>query len=622
MRRLNRVAAIVVGVFAVWTAPVAFAQTQPPHNIILFVADGLRSQIVDDSSAPTLARLRKEGVDFRNSHSLFPTFTTANASAIATGHGLGDTGDFSNTIFTGFPAQSSGGTVTPFLETNGVLREVNDHFGGNYLNEQTFVAAARAAGYSTAIIGKLGPAAIFDLHSLSAAGTLLIDDTTGRDGGATVPDEWLAAMKEARVEVRSPGRGANSDAGSDKRPGTWIPAYGLQQYFMEMAVRVVLPRFKAANKPFVLVFWARDPDGTQHNHGDSFDSLTPGVNGPTSLASIRATDSALAAIEQSVKYLGLAETTNIIVTADHGVSTISKASKTSSSTKVKYDDVVPDELPTGFLAIDLLTELQKDDATLKMFDPSARNAAVDWKAGNHPRGGHALIGADASKPSVIVAVNGGSDLVYIGAEVPKRKAQQLARKMAATLVKHDYVSGLFVDTARFGDIPGALSLEDIGLRGSARTPTPAIVVNFTSFVTDCGRSVPELCGVEVADTGLEQGQGMHGSFSRADTWNFMAARGPDFRKNFVSPVPASNADIGRTITHLLKLDIAANGKLLGRVLEESFRDGKAATVTARTLESKPAANGLKTVLKQQVVGSTVYNTVGGFPGRTVGLDAR
>ena len=36
-------------------------------------------------------------------HSLFPTFTMANASGMATGHYLGDTGDFSNTIYTGFP---------------------------------------------------------------------------------------------------------------------------------------------------------------------------------------------------------------------------------------------------------------------------------------------------------------------------------------------------------------------------------------------------------------------------------------------------------------------------------------------------------------------------------------
>src|SRR5690348_4156669 len=58
------------------------------HNLILFVPDGLRSQIVTDATAPAMAQLRSRGVDFHNSHSLFPTFTTANASAFATGHRL------------------------------------------------------------------------------------------------------------------------------------------------------------------------------------------------------------------------------------------------------------------------------------------------------------------------------------------------------------------------------------------------------------------------------------------------------------------------------------------------------------------------------------------------------
>src|SRR5882724_8141854 len=141
------------------------AAAEPPHNLILFIPDGLRAQIVDEKTAPTFARLRDEGVNFLNSHSLFPTFTTANASAFATGHYLGDTGDFSNYIFTHFGVQSSGGTVTPFLETDPVLREVNAHFSGNYLQEEAIVAAAQSR-MSTALVGKLGPVAIFNLHAL------------------------------------------------------------------------------------------------------------------------------------------------------------------------------------------------------------------------------------------------------------------------------------------------------------------------------------------------------------------------------------------------------------------------------------------------------------------------
>ncbi len=77
------------------------AAAQKRHNVIVFVADGLRRGSVNAQDMPTFLKLRTEGVDFRNSHSVFPTFTTANASVIATGHGLGDTGDFSNIIYPG-----------------------------------------------------------------------------------------------------------------------------------------------------------------------------------------------------------------------------------------------------------------------------------------------------------------------------------------------------------------------------------------------------------------------------------------------------------------------------------------------------------------------------------------
>ncbi|HEY4921273.1 MAG TPA: alkaline phosphatase family protein, partial [Xanthobacteraceae bacterium] len=70
----------------------AAAQQPHPHSIILFVPDGLRALKVTPQTAPTMAMIRDKGVNFKNSHSLFPTFTTANASGMATGHYLGDTG--------------------------------------------------------------------------------------------------------------------------------------------------------------------------------------------------------------------------------------------------------------------------------------------------------------------------------------------------------------------------------------------------------------------------------------------------------------------------------------------------------------------------------------------------
>src|SRR5208283_4106812 len=64
---------------------------EPSRNGIIFVADGLRPGSVTPETAPTIFSLAKNGVSFTNTHSAFPTITTANASVIATGHQIADT---------------------------------------------------------------------------------------------------------------------------------------------------------------------------------------------------------------------------------------------------------------------------------------------------------------------------------------------------------------------------------------------------------------------------------------------------------------------------------------------------------------------------------------------------
>src|SRR3978361_1343909 len=103
------------------SAGTASAQNDKPKNLILFVPDGLRGRIVTPQTAPAMTEVRDKGVNFRNPHSLFPTFTMANGSAMATGHYLGDTGTFSNTIYTGYPVAHANDTVVPFLEVDPVL---------------------------------------------------------------------------------------------------------------------------------------------------------------------------------------------------------------------------------------------------------------------------------------------------------------------------------------------------------------------------------------------------------------------------------------------------------------------------------------------------------------------
>ena len=590
-------------------AGAASAQNDKPRNLILFVPDGLRGQIVTPQTAPAMAEVRDKGVNFKNSHSLFPTFTTANASAMATGHYLGDTGDFSNTIYTGYPVGPADGTVTPFLEVNPVILDVDEHFGGDYLNEETILKMARAKGYSTAAIGKLGPTLIFDhTDKIGADGlhSIVIDDATGGKNGVPLSDEMKAALAKAGLPLASPSRGDNGKAGDARTPGTVVPNTAQQAYFADIASKVVLPMFKERSKPFVLVFWSRDPDGTQHNTGDSLNTVTPGINGPTSLAGIKNADNNLAQLRKALDDLGLTATTNVMIAADHGFSTISKESKTSPSAKATYEDTPKDFLPMGFLAIDLAKALN-----LPLFDPNNKNARVADNA--HPKAGNGLLGQDPAKPDLVVATNGGSDLIYL-----PNKDKKLAERTVKALLEQDYVSGLFVDDS-LGRFPGALPMSQLGLKGKAVTPTPSIVVNFRSYVAGCDE--PTNCSVEVADTVLRQGQGMHGSFGRGDTLNFMAAIGPDFKAGYVDALPVSNADVGATAARLLGLTQKPRGNLIGRVITEAMPNGATPRAFSGTVKSQPSANGLRTVLKFQRVLAQRYFDAAGFPGRTVGLDA-
>lgn len=586
----------------------AAAALAEPHNIILFVPDGLRSEMVTAEQAPAMAALAQAGVAFKNSHSLFPTFTTPNASGLATGHYLGDTGDFSNTIYSGFPVQAANGSVTPFIENDTILGELDQHLGGDYLDETTVLEQAARQGFNTAVVGKLGPALIFSHTMRDGRQTIVMDDRTGRSDGVTLPS-WLAeSMTMHDITVATPSRGDNG------LPDTKVANTQQLSYFTKVITTLLLPKFKEDKKPFLLVYWSRDPDGTQHNQSDGGTSLTPGINGPTSLAAIRNADTQVARLRESLDALGLAQTTDIIIAADHGFSTISKQSRSSGAAQGSYSDVPPGFLPPGFVALDLAAALD-----LPLFDPDAENSKVE--PGQHSKGGNGLLGTDPTHPELVIAANGGSDLIYLP-DSPGVDKPALAARTISALLRQDYVSGLFVDP-KLGTFAGALPLSAINLVGQAVTPLPAIVVNFKSEGTGCAN--PTICSAEIADSTLHQGQGMHGSFGRGDSFNFMAAIGPDFKTGFKDNTPVSNADVGQTIAKLLGLKLANHGKLVGRVMTEALTDsaggGPSPPTKSLLLRSTPTSDGIATVLRLQRVGDQLYFDAAGFPGRTVGLDA-
>ncbi|HTW34461.1 MAG TPA: alkaline phosphatase family protein [Rhizomicrobium sp.] len=604
MKRLAR-AALLAGATSVLGGLPASAQ---PHNVVIFVADGLRYESVTPDVAPTMSRIRREGVDFANSHSIYPTLTTANASAIATGHFLGDTGDYANVIYTGFPVAALAGSNVPFLENDAVLREVKAHFPDGYMGPTSLLCAAHEAGYGAAAVGKLGPTAIQTIGCLGH--TIEIDDATGRP---TTPD----GSPSGAIPLNPAADYALELAlGSKQVPFTPLPAAlpnRAQQAWLAMATdEVVLPALALKRKPFALLFWSRDPDGTQHAQQDSLGSMAPGINGPTSKAAIANADANLASIMAELKDLGLDKTTDVFVTADHGFATIAK------SVPDAYGNLPPATYPQGFVAIEVSNWLGA-----KLFDPDAGYQELDPMVGEHPARGNGIIGESADHPMAVVAADGGSDLIYTeGAN---------ARANAETIFDHllvaPYVGGLFVNDALLKADPkgfaGALPMSAVRMIGSSNVPQPSIVIAFRSFEAKDCKLGPELCAVEIADTPLMTGQGMHGSTSRAETRNFMAAIGPDFKSHFVDRTPIGNTDIAPTLAHILGVDLTkgspAAATLSGRVIAEALVGGKAPVVSRKMLSSPPAPNGFRTVIDEQLVGDTIYIDAAGMPGRVVGV---
>ncbi|MGZ3306750.1 MAG: alkaline phosphatase family protein, partial [Asticcacaulis sp.] len=496
----------------------------PPRNIVIFVADGLRYGSVTEDNAPTLYRLQHAGVDFANSHSVYPTVTTTNASAIATGHGIGDTGEWSNSLYTGAPFTSAGNRLVAGMENDAVLNETNGRYGGNYFNEMSLLRLARDNGYQTAAIGKEGPVLIQDIAAGDGKSTIIIDDSTGGKTGRAVPVDpgVLKAIADAGLSLDPDTHKANGSMYSDSKTGLKVANTLQQAWFGDVATKVVLPRFAATHRPFALVYWSRDPDGTQHNTGDSIDAFEPGINGPTALAGVRNASDNLQRLIDSLKALGVYDNTDIFVTADHGFSTVNRTSKTSWSTGFTYPDTLfAGELPEGFVAIDMAHAL---GLTLR-----GNTGPLDPAKGEHPKVS-AYLGDDPAHPDAVFVASGGSEVIYLD----PGKARALAPRLIEALTHEDYVAALFVDD-ELGPIAGALPMSLVRLSGAALTPRPAIYVSFADFASpECLRLLKsaEMCSVMVSDTALQQGQGNHGGLTRANTRNFMAASGPDFRKGF------------------------------------------------------------------------------------------
>ena len=389
----------------------------------------------------------------------------------------GDTGQFANQIFIGYPLFTSGTlgqspeSLAPDVEDPFVLADINRQFGGNYIREASLLAYARSYGYNTAALGKTGPAAAQDLSEVMGVRgkmrepvTIILDGATGTPRAVPL-SAGTRCGAESRGITASPARCARNRRAPTRHRAHVRQTFAHQQWFADAATKAILPAFAKSAEPFVLVYWSGDPDHTQHAQGDSLNQLTPGINGPTSRAAIQNADRNL---QQILDYLdanpAVRDTTNVFVTSDHGFSTVSRRDVDASgratrsySATLRYTDAEGRQevndgfLPIGFLAIDLARELSLPlyDPELQIADASGgkRYARVDptiarptTEVRQHPTTSAAILGGTGR---IGLPVDAKVIIAQASIYIPGND-RAMVRRIARFLATQDYVGGLFV----------------------------------------------------------------------------------------------------------------------------------------------------------------------------------
>jgi arylsulfatase A-like enzyme len=203
----------------------------------------------------------------------------------------------------------------------------------------------------------------------------------------------------------------------------------------------------------------------------------------------------------------------------------------------------------------------------------------------------------ASQPGgVAVAANGGSVLFYThGGD------RATAESLAAWLMQQPWCGSLTASEEVRG-IPGTLASSLVGVAGP-RGPEIAMSFRWDSTVNAAGYP-----GYAYA-SGLEPGQGQHGSMSKHELRNTLFAWGPSFKQGVTQDTPSGNVDLAPTVLRLLGL--SGDSTMQGRVLEEALAGGPEAGEVNWSRELHSAERILDNgVYRQRIalsrVGDTTY----------------
>ena len=588
-------------------------------RVIVCVWDGLRPDSISEHVTPNLARLRdRQGVNFNDHHSVYPTFTMMNAAALATGAYPAQHGFYGNTEYQPGPVgQNADGkpidfSQPVFTEDHGVLQALDNFYrarGARGLFAiETLFEAAHSAGLRTAAIGKIGPAFMQDLRPDDSLSVVLDENIALPFGFAQKLQAANLALPTNSVRYAfSAGQtltlAANNGkptapiaerqirladgATPDPRASAGSAHNAANGYLMGVFLEYVLPKFQ----PDLSVVWLRNPDSTEHQFGPGSANYQD---------ALRDQDALLGKLQAKLSALGLQEGTDLIVVSDHGHSTVAgdpaifplraltgeadghgavgglDARGFAVSGEIRSADVLARAgfkhvYDGGACVLDPVLSGIRKDGSLVYPTRSDRTGICSAVPSVTPTGKKQAPAPQYSWPSfrvpepapsdsIVIAANGGSEYYYV-----LDHSRTTVAALVRALQERRAYGAIFVRSI-YQPIPGTLPMFAINAEGPQDSPpTPDLIVSFDwddAAIASGNAAVP---GTEYASA--QRYRGMHGSFSPRDVHNVLIAQGPHFKAGFEDRLPSGNVDVAPTVAALLAVPFKAAA---GRVLSEAF----------------------------------------------------
>jgi arylsulfatase A-like enzyme len=298
--------ALLALVFSLGVIGLAADKPTLNRHVVVVVWDGMRPDFVSEETTPTLWKLAREGVTFRNHHAVYPSATQVNGTAIMTGVYPGRSGVIANYAY----RPEIDRTRSISVESPTVVRKGDELSSGKYISVPTVTELIQHAGGRTVIGAAKTVGLLLDRHADVGVGK----NSVTLFAGQALPSDILTFIAAALGPF--PSAHSQRDAWTTKAVTDLLWKDGL---------------------PALSVIWLGQPDLTEHESA-------PGA--PPALAAIKSSDENLAAVLSALDQQGArTKTTDVLVVSDHGFSTIGRSvdlrkilSDAGFAAKTEFDD--------------------------------------------------------------------------------------------------------------------------------------------------------------------------------------------------------------------------------------------------------------------------------------------